>query len=257
MTVLQAGQPAVCRIGYPSFTCASIGAHLRAGERGKQGQALQRRRELRPTAFREERSEGHGGLHETLIVRGDCGHPAPDQTEPGSRSNCGGLDIGLLRLNRLLVGGPGPMPVPPGCQQASRFHVSNEHGGPSGKHEDESAGESAEDRTPAGVHAGRRPARMGAETVQGDQQQSEQDGGADDGGQRRCRTAVAASQATVTQTAAAASAGGTDPSPPSRPLSSMRTSMANPALNTRRRSRPTPKWTRWRRRGSSRCLSSS
>ena len=77
---------------------------------------------------------------------------------------------------------PGPVPAPPGQKQAGRLHVGDEHGGPGGEHEDEGAGESAEDRAPARVPAGRRPARMRAETVQGDQQQPEQDGGADDGG---------------------------------------------------------------------------
>ena len=88
--------------------------------------------------------------------------------------------IGLFRLDRVFVSGPGPVPASPGQKQAGRLDVGHEDGGPGGEHKDKGGGQSAEDRSRAVVPAARRPAWMRADVVQGDQQQPEQDGGADD-----------------------------------------------------------------------------
>ena len=48
-------------------------------------------RELTAALAHEGGGEGYGRLDEVVIVRGDDGHPGPDQAEPGLPGDRGGL----------------------------------------------------------------------------------------------------------------------------------------------------------------------
>ena len=134
-----------------------------------------RPKELRPAAAQERSSERHGLVDELPVITRVRARPRPDQPEPGFRCHRGRLTIVPLRLDRRLMGGPGPMPAPSGHEQGSRLHMRDEHGGPGDQHQDEDADEDAEDRTAAATVV---------ETVQEYQQEPQEDGPADDGGDR-------------------------------------------------------------------------
>jgi len=56
------------------------------------------------------------------------------------------------------MGGPGPLPAPPGDEQGRWLHVGYERGGTGSEHENEDADEKARNRITTGGPPGCRPA---------------------------------------------------------------------------------------------------
>jgi len=83
---------------------------------------------MRLTAFQQVDSEGHGFLDEPLIT-GEHARPGPHQAKPRFGSHRRRFEIALLDPGCGPMGGPGPLPAPPGREQRRGLHPGHEHGG--------------------------------------------------------------------------------------------------------------------------------